>query len=104
MHGLLTHFKLPIRYDKGTELFTSLRQYTSTHILDHIHEWRQRRQLIAEIPGKFILADWLKLLLHNISIDVAMSGAITEEQLILRAQQLYLIYSQSGTLYEPPCS
>ena len=29
-----------------------------------------------------------------------MSGAITEEELILRAQQLNLIYAQSGTLYE----
>ena len=29
-----------------------------------------------------------------------MSGAITEEELILRAQQLDLIYAQSGTLYE----
>ena len=38
--AFLTHFQLHIRYEIGTELLTSLRQSTSTHILDHIHEWR----------------------------------------------------------------
>ena len=99
--AFLTHFQLPIRYETGTELLTSLRQSTSTHISDHIHEWRRRRRLIkAAIPGEFV-ADWfLKSLLPAIAKDVAMSGAITEEELILRAQQLDLIYAQSGTLYE----
>jgi ribosomal protein L44E len=54
----------------------------------------------AEIPDQF-LADWfVKSLLPPIAKDVAMSGAVTEEQVILRAQQLDLIYSQSGTLYD----
>ena len=92
--AFLTHFQLPIRYETGTELLTSLRQSTSTHISDHIHEWRQRRWLIkAVIPREFV-ADWfLKSLLPAIAKDVAMSGAITEEELILRAQQLDLIYA-----------
>ena len=38
----LTHFQLPIRYETGTYLLTSLQKNTSTHILDHIHEWRRR--------------------------------------------------------------
>ena len=38
--AFLTHFQLPIQYEMGTKLLTSLRQSTSTHISDHIHEWR----------------------------------------------------------------
>jgi hypothetical protein len=37
----LTHFQLSIRYETGTEILTSLRKSTSTHISDHIHEWRR---------------------------------------------------------------
>jgi hypothetical protein len=40
--SFLTHFQLPIRYEMGTELLASLRQTTSVHISDHIHEWRGR--------------------------------------------------------------
>jgi hypothetical protein len=36
----LTHFQLPIQYETGTELLTSLHQTTSVHVSDHIHEWR----------------------------------------------------------------
>jgi hypothetical protein len=38
--SFLTHFQLPIRYEMGTELLTSLHQTNSMHISDHIHEWR----------------------------------------------------------------
>ena len=56
----LTHFQLPIHYETGTELLTSLRKSTSTHISDHIHEWRRHRRLIkAEIPDQF-LAYWFE--------------------------------------------
>ena len=97
--AFLTHFQLPIRYETGTDLLTSLRQSNSTHISDHIHEWRRRRRLIkAPIPDQ-ILADWFtKSLLPPISRDVAMGGAITEEQAIACAQYLDLVYSQLGTL------
>lgn len=45
--------------------------------------------------------DWFtKSLLPKISCDVAMSGAITEEDVIRHAQHLDLIYSQSNTLYD----
>ena len=54
----------------------------------------------APIPDA-LLADWFtKSLLPKISCDVAMSGAVTEEDVIRRAQHLDLIYSQSGTLYD----
>jgi hypothetical protein len=39
--SFLMHFQLPIRYEMGTKLLTSLRQITSVHIFDHIHEWRR---------------------------------------------------------------
>jgi len=39
----LTHLQLPIRYETGTKLLTSLRQTNSIHIFNHIHEWRQRQ-------------------------------------------------------------
>jgi len=76
--AFLTHFQLPIHYETGTELLTSLSQNTSTHISDHIHEWRHRRRMIrAQIPDP-LLADWfVKSLLPSISKDVALSGAVT---------------------------
>ena len=99
--AFLTHFQLPIHYEMGTKLLTSLRQNTATHILDHIHEWRRRRRLVkAPIPDA-LLADWFtKSLLPKISCDVAMSGAVTEEDVIRHAKHLDLIYSQYGTLYD----
>jgi hypothetical protein len=39
--SFLIHFQLPIRYETGTKLLTSLRQITSVHFFDHIHEWRR---------------------------------------------------------------
>lgn len=54
----------------------------------------------APIPDA-LLADWFtKLLLPKISCDVAMSGAVKEEDVIRCAQHLDLIYSQSNTLYD----
>jgi hypothetical protein len=97
----LTHFQFPIRYETGTELLTSLRQSTSTHISDHIHEWRCRRHLIKDGILDQLLVDWFtKSLLPPISHDVAMGGTITEEQYISHAQYLDLVYSQSDTLYD----
>ena len=92
--AFLTHFQLPIRYETGTELLTSLRQNTSTHISTHIHEWRRRQRLIkASIPDQ-LLVDWFtKSLLPQITRDVAMGGVVTEEQAIARAQYMDLVYS-----------
>lgn len=97
----LKKFQLPIRYETGTELLTSFRQDTATHIFDHIHEWRRRRRLVkAPIPD-FLLTDrFCKSLLPQIARDVALGGAVLEDQSICHAQHLDLIYSQSGTLYD----
>ena len=85
----------------GTELLTSLRKSTYTHISNHIHEWRRRRSLIKEeIPDQF-LADWfVKSLLPTVCRDGAMLESMTKEKLIQSAIQMDLIYSQSGTLYD----
>jgi hypothetical protein len=36
----LTHFQLHVRYETGKKLLTSLQKNTSTHILEHVHEWK----------------------------------------------------------------
>ena len=84
--SFLTHFQLPIRYETGTELLTSLHQTTSIHISDHIHEWRRRRRLIKVVIPNHLLAEWFtKSLLPQIARDVAMGGIVTEEEAIARA-------------------
>ena len=45
--------------------------------------------------------EWfLKSLQLDISKDVSLSGVFSKEQAIFRAQQLELIYSQSGVLHK----
>ena len=99
--AFLTHFQLHIRYEMSTELLTSLRQNTATHISDHIHEWRRCNRLVKVPIPDALLVDWFtKSLFPKISCDVAMSGVVIEEDIIRRAQHLDLIYWQSGTLYD----
>ena len=82
----LAHFQLPIHYKTGTDILTSLHQNTSTHISDHIHEWRRRRSIIKAPMLDQLLVDWFtKSLFPPISHDVAMGGVVTEEQAINRA-------------------
>jgi hypothetical protein len=78
--AFLTHYQLPILYDTGTEILTSFKQSTSTHISDHIHEWRRRRRLIKlELPDQ-LLAEWFtKSFVNKIGKDIAMGGVVTEE-------------------------
>ena len=54
----------------------------------------------ATIPLEFLLEWFLKSLFPYISKDVSTSGEMNEEDAILRAQQLDLIYSQYRILYE----
>ena len=59
-----------------------------------------QRLVKAPIPD-FLLTDWFcKSLLPQIARDVALGGAIIEDQSIRHAQHLDVIYSQSGTLYD----
>jgi hypothetical protein len=81
--SFLTHFQLPIRYEMGTELLTSLHQTDFVHIFYHIHEWRRRRRMIKVIIPDILLAEWFtKSLLPLIARDVAMGGLVTEEETI----------------------
>ena len=52
------------------------------------------------ILPKFLLEWFLKSLLPYIAKDVSTSGVQNKEQAIFRAQELDLIYAQSGLLYE----
>jgi len=54
----------------------------------------------ASIPLEFLLEWFLKSFLPYISKYVLTSGVSTEEEEIFKAQQLNLIYSKSGILYE----
>ena len=81
----LNHFQLSIRYDDGLELLSTLCQDTTTHISDHIWEWRRWKRLIkTPIPPKIILEWFLKSLQPPISKDVATSGVTTEEEAIFK--------------------
>ena len=97
----LNHFQLPVWYEVGIGLLSTFRKDKATHILDHIQEWRRRKRLIkSTIPPEFLLEWFLKYLFPYISKDVSTSRVTTEEEAILRAQQLDLIYAQYGLLYE----
>jgi hypothetical protein len=97
----LTHYQLPIHYDTGTEILTSFKKSTSTHISNHIHEWRRRRRLIKlELPDQLLVEWFTKSFVNKIGKEISMGGVVTEEQAISRAQYLDLVYSQTRTLYD----
>ena len=80
---------------------STFREDKATHISDHIQEWQRWKRLIkATIPPEFLLEWLLKSLLLYISKDKSTSGVTNEEEAILRAQYLDLIYSHSRILYE----
>jgi hypothetical protein len=80
---------------------SSFKKSSSTHIYDHIHEWRRRRHLIkVPLPDQLLVEWFTKSLIGQIARDVAMGGVVTEEKVISRAQYLDIIYSQTGTLYD----
>jgi hypothetical protein len=91
---------LPIHYDVGLQLLSTLCQDITTRILDHIQEWHRWKKLIkTPIPPTFLL-EWFSKSLHPPkSKDVSTSGVTNEEEVIFRARQLDLIYVQSGMLY-----
>jgi hypothetical protein len=99
--AFLNHFQLPMRYDVGTKLLANFSQTKDDHISNHIQEWRHRKSLIKVlVPPSFLLEWFLKYLVPQLSKDIATSGVFSEEDAIMRAQHLELIYSQSGLLYE----
>ena len=93
-NAFLSHFQLPVQYDFRTDLLSTFWQNKDTHILYHIQEWRRQKSLIKyTIPPEFLLEWFLKSLFPYISKDVSTSRVTNEEEAILRAQQLDLIYS-----------
>jgi hypothetical protein len=82
-------------------LLANFEQTKEDHISDHIQEWRCYKGLIkVPVPLAFLLEWFLKSLAPQLYKDVATSGMFSEEYAIMRAQQLELIYPQSGLLYE----
>jgi hypothetical protein len=99
--AFLNHFQLLVRHDAGTELLVNFAQTKANHISDHIQEWRCRKSLIkVPVRPAFLLEWFLNSLVPQLSKDIATSGVFSKEDAIMRAQQLELIYSQSGLLYE----
>lgn len=83
---LLKNFQLPIRYETRMELLTTLCQDTSTHIFDHIHEWRHRQRLVEAPIIDYLLVDWsCKSFLPQIAKDVSLGDVVIEYQSILHA-------------------
>jgi hypothetical protein len=90
----LNNFQLPVGYDVGTELLANFEKTKVDHISDHIREGRPRKSLIKVlVPPSFQLEWFLKSLVPQLSKDVATSGVFSEEEAIIRAQQLESIYS-----------
>ena len=88
----LNYFQLLVWNDVGIDLLSTFMQNKATHIFDHIQEWRRRKRMIkANIPPEFLLEWFLKSLFSYISKYVSTSGVATEEEAILRDQQLNLI-------------
>jgi hypothetical protein len=76
------------------------KQSFSTHIYDHIHEWRRRCLIKVPLPNQLLVEWFTKSIIGPIAHDVSMGGVITEEQAISHAQYLDLVYLQTGTLYD----
>jgi hypothetical protein len=88
----LPHYQLLIRYETGTEILSSFKQSSSTHISNHIHEWRRRICLIkVPLPDQLLVEWFTKSLIGPIARDVSMGGVITKEKTIGRAQYLDLV-------------
>jgi hypothetical protein len=81
-----------MRYDAGTELLANFKQTKADHISDHIREWRHQKSFIkVPVPPTFLLEWFFMSLVPQISKDVEKSGVFSEEETIMRAQQLEII-------------
>ena len=54
----LQYFQLPIHCDKGMEILLSYLQNTTTHIMDHIHEWHRCHRFCKIQLEDRIFLDW----------------------------------------------
>jgi hypothetical protein len=98
---LLSHFQLPVRYDADTKLLANFEKTRADHISNHILEWRRWKSLIkVPVPPAFLLEWFLKSLVPQLSKYITTSRVFFEEDAIMIAQKLELIYSQSCLLYK----
>jgi hypothetical protein len=101
----LKHFQLSVRYNVDTKFLANFEERKVIHIFDHISEWRRRKSFIkVKVPPPFFLEWFLKSLVPCVSKDFVTSGVLSKEEDIMRAQQLELIYSQSGVQDSPICT
>jgi hypothetical protein len=70
--AFLSFVQLPVHHDTSLEFIFEFKQYNSTHISNHIHEWRWRRILCKAETTKEQHIDWfLKSLVSVIAKDVS---------------------------------
>jgi hypothetical protein len=85
--AVLIFFQLPIRHDNGLEILSYFKQNSSTHIADHIHEWRWQCSLYKQEALKQHFLNWfLKSLISLLDKDMAATFPQYEEEAIIRAQ------------------
>ena len=96
-----SYFHLPLRYDTNTELLTSFRQSSATHLSDHVYEWCRRQNTCHAPPFEdSVYLDWfLRILLSPIGKDVASHFRQTEEESLQTALRYDHIYVQFGYVY-----
>jgi hypothetical protein len=74
MKDFLAFFQLPLCHGTSLEIITDLRQTTSTHISNHIHEWNRQRILCKiEVTKELLLYWFIKSLFLLITKYVAIS-------------------------------
>jgi hypothetical protein len=82
-----------MRYNVDTELLANFEQTKAYHISDRIREWWHWKSLIkVPVPPNFLMEWFHKSLVPQLSKDVAMLAFFSEEEAIMRAQPLELIY------------
>jgi hypothetical protein len=83
----LTFFQLPVCHDNGLEILSELKQTSTTHIADHIHEWHRPRSLCKAETTKEQCLDWfLRSLVSLLAKDVYSIFPQTEEEAINKDQ------------------
>ena len=76
------------------KLLPNFKQFDSTHISNHIHQWMHCFQLVkAYVPIQLLSKWFVKYLLDPITEDVTKGGVMTKKQVIAHAQYLDLVYT-----------
>jgi hypothetical protein len=80
--AFLTHYQLPIHYERGTRILNSFKHTKANHISNHIHEWRRRRCLIKlNLPDQLLVEWFMKSFVNKISHDISMGGIAPKNRL-----------------------